>query len=253
MILPLRILFVFTLCLLTNSFAKTDWDYRFQGSFRSYPQGGAIDSDLGVGKLLWKKNPILYGYVRSSLQLKTSAIVNYATAQLEVFPVSFIGLYIAKSYGHRSLTNLQGFDCLEVNCTSSVRKNLFGMNVALAYKKFKLVHFFRQEQIHYKDKANSFAEELSNLILTQNDKLDSFTTIFGRDLKDQWFVGALHLYSKAHHSASFSSMNFLVVQKTIERWSFQGGVGKFRTSLGKDHLSSLFIIRYNGKKGLRLF
>lgn len=226
-------------------------DARLGASARTYPTGAAIEGDFGSAFKFWDKNDILYGYIRGFGQLKSSMLVNSATVGVDIYPVSFFGLSLSHLRGHRALKNVQGRDCDTSNCTSSVYKNIFGVNLGLAYKDFVFLYNLKREFVHYKDDDQHFSEEFSGLLLTQNDRQDVHTLVVGRKIGDPLILGFLQVYSRAKNEDQFSSYRGVLGQYTLGKWSFGVSGGVFRNIENYNHGSFIFLIRYNYENGLR--
>jgi len=237
-----------------STFAKSD--YSLQGTIRSYPMGASIDADLGHSLKLWKsnKNKAFYGYVRPSVSLKTSGLVNYVSQQVDIFPISFFGAYVGRSNGLRNLTELQGFDCDTVNCGSDLSKGYFGVNLALAHKQWVFLNLYRHEELSYDEASvRNFAEETSNLIVKDEDTMKSNTTVLGYNINEKIMIAALNVLYKTKELNQESKMLMGLGQYKLGKLSYQLGLGKFKNRNDKNHFSGLFIIKWSGEKGLRLF
>jgi hypothetical protein len=237
-----------------SAFANTD--YSLQGTYRGYPLGASVDADAGYSFKLWEsnKNKAFYGYVRPAAQIKTSGIVNYVSQQVDFFPISFLGFYVGRSDGFRNVNDLQGFDCAEsVNCGSDLSKTYMGANLALAHKKFILLNLYRIEKLDYDTNQNFIAEETSNLIVSNDDEVKSLTTVFGYQLAEDKMLALLNVSYKSDDYNQDSNMLMALGQLTRGKISYQLGLGNFKNRNDKNHFSSLFIVKWSGEKGLRLF
>ncbi|EQC49389.1 hypothetical protein M899_1597 [Bacteriovorax sp. BSW11_IV] len=228
-------------------------DTRLGASARSYPSGAAIEGEFGYGQKIWDKDKILYGYIRPFVHLKSSLLVNSASAGVEFFPISFFGFSYTRMQGHRTLKEVQGRDCKATNCSSSVGKNIFSLNTALAYKDWVMLYQLRREFISYKDEASLFSDEFSGVLLTRSDRQDIHTLVIGFRPYKEWLIGGLQIYAKGKNTDDFSSYRGLLMQKTSNVWSYGLGVGLFRNIEDHTHGSALFLLKYNLINGLRLF
>lgn len=242
---------IIALLLTLNVFAQ--FDSYLQGTFRSYPLGTALVSETGYGFKLYEKNKILYGYIRPAVHFQTSALVNYASTQLDIYPVSFFGFNIGKTKGAKSIDKLQGFDCSSVKCDGGVEKTYYSANLALAFKEYKLVNFYRRTQMDLENHQGYFAEEYSNLIGYNKDTLSSLTTLLGYDLNKDVMIGYLRLHNKMKNLNQKSTMNMLIGQYREDKKSYQLALGTFENRNEKTNFSMLLIFKYDFEKGLRLF
>lgn len=241
------------ICLLItlNLFAKTD--YFLQGSLRTYPIGTALNAEIGEGYKFYDRNKILYGYVRAAANAQTSVLVNYIGAQVELYPVSFFGIYAGKSIGKRSTKKLQGFDCDEIHCDTKLNKDYYGANLALAYKGIKFINFYKKVRLDTKTDNEYFADEYSNLIGVSRDTVSSLMTILGYDLDENNMLGLLQLKSMINNLDQESTMRMFLWQHKKEDKSYQFGIGNFNNRNDKNFLGGIFLIKWDLEKGVRLF
>lgn len=247
MILKFILITIFTFI----SFAQVD--YSLSGSLRTYTKGVAVVSDAGYGYKFWEKDKIMYGYIRPSINLQTSILVNYASAQLDFYPVSFIGFYAGKSIGAKSIDELQGIDCKSIKCDGGVSKNYYGTNIALALSKIKFIHTFKLQQIDLKNHQGLFAEEFSNLIGRDKDVLITNTSILGFQASENSLLGLIYLQNNIKNNNQSSSMQMLLYQYKYENSSYGVAVGNHKNRFDHDHLSMLFLFKWDPQKGVRLF
>jgi len=237
-----------------STFAEVD--YSVQTTVRTYPMGASLDADIGYGYKFWEssKNKAFYGYMRPSAQVKTSGLVNYISQQIDIYPISFLGFYGGRSTGFRNLNELQGFDCANsVNCGADVTKGYAGANLALAYKNFILLNLYRIEEVDYDTNDLFIAEETSNLVVSDNDKIKSLTSVLGYKLSETKMLAILNVSYKSDDYNQKSNMLMGLAQLTKDKSSYQLGLGTFRNRNKKNHFSALFMYKWSGAKGLRLF
>lgn len=246
-------LLVTALLLLTvssNIYSQTD--YFLQTSLRSYPVGAAVSAEAGHGLKLYEVNNVLYGYVRAAANVQSSVVINYASVQVDIYPVSFFGLYAGKTIGQRSAKKLHGFDCDEVKCDNNLDKMYYGANLALAYKKIKFVNYYRKTNITPEDNT-IYAEEYSNLIAIDKDILSTHTSLLGYDLNEKNMLGLLYLKNKIKNNDQSSQMTMLLLQHKVDKKSYQIAIGEFENRNNKSHFAGLFLFKWDFEKGLRLF
>lgn len=235
-----------------KSFGETD--YNLMTSVRGYPQGLSLTADLGKSLKLWGKDSgVLYGYMRPAVNFQTSALVNYATARVELFPISFLGAYYAQSKGWRSVEKLQGFDCENLSCDSGSDKTHYGINAALAFGNFKLVNFYNVSDLEYETDEISIAEELSNLVVEKEDTLKNNISVIGYQVSSALMLGVLNSYYVTEKTKQSSNMLMGLGAYTKGKWVYQMGLGNFHSRDNHNHFSALLIVKWNGEKGLKLF
>ncbi len=228
-------------------------DYDVRASLRGYPSGIAVQSDIGYGQKLWGKDDVMYGYIRPGINLQSSAVVNYAGAQLDFYPISFFGVSVGKTYGNRSYDDFQGFNCQELSCENSIEKTHLAINLALAYKKVKFINFYKKQDFDNKTPGSFFAEEFSNLVGFEGDKLATNASILGYDINKNLMIAYLHMYNKMENTNQRSRMNLILGNYKKGQFTYQVGAGNFYNRNSKNHFSALFVVKWTGAKGLRLF
>ena len=240
-------------------------DYNFKGTLRTYPTGIAATSEVGYGYKLWGSGDVMYGYIRPGINIQKSGVVNYAGAQLDFFPVSFFGVSYGKTYGKKDHDDFSGFDCVELLCEHSVEKDILKVSLVLAVKKFKLLYFYNQQDFKNKTGFSFFAEEFSNLVGFQDAKLKTNVAVLGYDLSKDLMLGLLGMFNEIENSntnlgsslvnvgTNKSNMMMLIGNLKRKNISYQLGLGAFENRYDKTHFSGLFVVTWNGAKGLRLF
>lgn len=251
-------------CYALKSYAQLD--YNLKGTYRSYPSGIAANSDIGYGKKIWgEDSKVMYGYLRTGVNIQTSALVNYVGAQFDFYPVSFLGLSYGKTYGKKSYDDFSGFDCSELTCKHSVEKDTLSVNLALAYKKFKFIYNYKKQDFKNKTGNSFFAEEFSNLIGYKDAKLVTHTTVYGFDLSRNFMIGLLGVYNKMTNPSSIdaissvdvgtgdSLMAMLIGSYKKKKITYQVGLGAFENRKNNQNFAALFIVNWNGSLGVKLF
>lgn len=107
-------------------------------SGRSHPSLGAeFGLEAGYNQILWgdgpgkKKNKVLYGLIRPSFGVASSAVINTHRTKLEFYPISFLGIV----YGHEDIRSkydkFDFFDCENVRCEGGIVRDYFQARMAL--------------------------------------------------------------------------------------------------------------------------
>lgn len=236
----------------TSSFAQ--FDYKFSHASRTFPSALSFKADAGYSQKVWGKiDGINYGYIRPSLAIQSSAVVNYIHSQVSFYPISFWGFNIGKSKGTRNVTALQNFNCETIACGGRTTRDFIGTDFALAYKKTTLLSYIKRESITLTNDKKVYADEFSTLDASGKEIVTSFTHILAHQLTDKWTSAFLLVHSSSKNTSQKSIMSMALAQYELEKWCFGLGIGNFHTKTGNNHFSSLLLISWNGKKGLRLF
>lgn len=232
-------------------------DYSSANLIRSYPVGLFASGTVGYGFKVWDKthiNPALYGYVRPSATIQTSAVVNQARAQLDIAPLSFMNFYVGSALVNRDYNDLDTFDCQNVICRAKMVRQYVGFKMALKVKSFFLMTDHRFERIKLSEKRGVFAEEMGTLLGSNgNDVLRVNQLILGHELNQRWSVGGLVIANAMEHFVNSTRMQMGFLQHKIGRWSILGGAGAFHTRTNSNVFSTLLILNWSGERGLTLF
>jgi hypothetical protein len=108
--------FILFLCSLSFWARAGQFDLNYGVQGRSLPSFGAeLYADGGYGQLLWGKKEnnkdFLFGLVRPALGASTSAVINSAKAELEIYPISILGFVAGRQIIHSNF-DFPFFDCL---------------------------------------------------------------------------------------------------------------------------------------------
>jgi hypothetical protein len=246
--------------------AKGALDYRFETFARTTPVGAYLRGELGYAQTFWGKgerqNP-LYGMIRPSIRLQTSGIINSADAKIEFYPISFLGLYVGKSFMSRQAKNLDGFNCDVVICKASkINRNLWGAQMALKVGNFFSIVRYQFHSTEIKDKIGigaGYAEEQGTLIGSgTKDTLLQALHVLGFQYKRDEAVAVLFKRNFTKNSRLDSTMTTLLWRKQLKYKknndaTFMFGPGAFHTHQGSTHPTIMAVLQYNPRPGLTLF
>lgn len=239
----------------TASFAQVD--YKVQNLVRTYPTAFFVKGDVGYSLPIYGKGEkVLFGYVRASASYQTAAVVNTGKIQLDFNPISILNFYYGKSYTDRNYENLSNFDCTTLACTAKIKRDHYGMRLALKYKSILYMGLlnFNNSELDEKVKRD-FADELSSLVNTGTKSvLVQHQHLIGHQLDDKWMVGYLGQFNKMRNNEQTSTMNLGIVKYTFnDKWEMIGGLGAFRTRVQKTNATALTLLTWKPEKGLPLF
>ena len=247
--------FIFYMALfLFSSSSYAQLDYKISHASRTLPSALSFKVDTGYSQKIWgETSDINYGYIRPSIAVQSSAVVNYIHTQVSIYPISFFGINFGKSKGTRNVTTLHNFDCERVECGGRTTRLFFGTDFALAYKKLSLLTYIKRESIELSDNTNIYADEFSTLEASGKESVTSLTNILAYQVTKKWTSAFLLVHNSTKNTAQKSIMTMALAQYQLDKWSFGIGLGNFHTKTRSNHFSSLLLISWNGKKGLRLY
>lgn len=245
---------IFILFILLNWEALAESDFSVKVVMRSYPVAAALIAEAGHAKKIWGRDSgPLYGYVRGAVIGQSSGVINAIGTQVEVFPISFFGLYAGGKLSKRDTDDLGTYNCDIVVCDGKMKRTYFGTKFALAFKGAFLFVDSKIEKVKVSNRAGVFAEETSTLLAAGGgDTLGQTTAILGYDLNQNLALGTLFQYNKMKNIKNDSAMALLITKIKNGKWSFLIGAGQFHSRQSTNHLSVMGMISWTGEKGLQL-
>lgn len=233
-------------------------DYQVGGVFRSFPIGGLAHANAGASMKIWgdENAKPFYGFLRGSGTFRSSGIINSASAELEFFPISFLGITSQLEKSYRNPFALDTFDCDIVHCQGNLLRKTVGVKGAITVKGyftlFNLTTTLQEIDKTANDKI--FADEMSTLEGSAGkDRRNSLSIVLGKDINDSTKLGVVLI----KHSMTGTSQNSLfrigIIQKTISKIDWTLGIGSFRTRYDQNVLSGVIQMKYFPEKGLQLF
>lgn len=237
---------------------KAEWDLKASQLYRSFPTGFYINATGGYSLPLWKVNDkVLYGYIRPSATAQTSFVVNAAQAQVDLNPISFLNLYVGKSYTDRNYDELDTFDCAAIVCDTKLKRDYYGARLALGAGPILLMgeaKWFRSE-LDEDHPGRQYADELSSLISSAGgDTLFQRNLIAGYKLTEKWMIGYLGQFNKMRNTDQTSTMQVLINQINLGNgWGIIAGPGMFTTRDDANVFTVLSLLTWKPLKGLPLF
>jgi hypothetical protein len=256
---------IFYAALLSFSIAYADvsnsgFDYLIKGGGQTYPLGGIITAQAGYGVKLWEAGPPAegpqwkYGYLRPAIELQTAGTVNRASAGLEIFPISILGIRGGYGVSQRTLSYVQDFDCSEVMCDETLNYDYLQANLLGGYKSFILSVMGKYEKFTASESVKPFYEEMSYLVgQADHDDLRTLDVFAGFQLSDRWTSGVRGIYQEFVFSQNNSSSMFAVGRYTEGFWQGTLALGQYKSSHQDSRFSAILSVSYNGIKGIGLF
>jgi hypothetical protein len=238
--------------------SKLNTDYQIDSVFRSFPVGGYFNANAGVSKEIWgnQEEKPLYGFVRAGGNLRTSGIINGAMAELQFFPISFLGAFAGYEKVYRNPFALDTFDCSLVHCQGNAVRKSYGLKGALAVKGYFTL-FNLSTNLQEMEKSASdrrFADEVGTLEGSQGkDRRNTLSLIVGKNLNDSTKAGLVFLKHKMKGTSQDTLFRLLILQKTIKTIDWTLGLGTFQTRYDQNVISGIVQLKYFPSKGLQLF
>lgn len=245
--------------ILTPLFGYTadNLDYSIDNIIRSYPLGLYSAGTIGYGKEIWgnKKDFPLYGFVRPSLTYQTSFLVNSIRGEIDINPISFIGLFAGKDFTSRQI-EVPTFNCGQVICRGNLDREYVGGKFALSHKSFILTGKSKIERISMRKKIGIFADERTSLIARSgSDYITKNEILIGKYINKSVLIALLRINQSMKYYKNDSSMIYLLAKYQVVNsdWEYILGAGNFNSRYDHNHPSAIFSIKWSGKRGLLIF
>ena len=244
------------------SFAEADFvsDFSASVSARSFPVGGGLTGKAGLSHLIWgnkeSDTDYLYGFVRGQLAGTTSVLWNQINTELELYPISFIGVS-AGSASSRSATNSKDYACSDdIQCQSLVRTEYNKLKFALGARGIflrveqtqgKIINTFESPATYFIDFENTLRP------LSQHDEYRRENTVlaYSRDKESVYFF--VHDQMQDRFSGSHCAYDGFGFQRRQDKtaWTFILGVAD--APLLRKDIGMIFSYEWTIKPSLKLF
>lgn len=212
---------------------ETDLSVGFLG--RTFPIAGQFEAIGGYGHTLWgdaaaaNAEPF-YGFVRPSLTVRGPTTPT-ALAALDIFPVSFLGVTVGRSYMLR-LVEQPEIDCETVECLEWMNHTYVQVR---AYGKWENFFFSLTYEKTIFDKMNTLTRPVfqSNNAVLQDPHGDRGNEIFanlGYTLNTEWSAGLTVQYFSTQKSDNRQEMQLAFIRYVYNGWTWTGGAGRFYSS-----------------------
>ncbi len=225
-------LFVFLLSFSTWSFTdRFDLNYGAQG--RTLPALGAeAFTESGYNQLLWgekkESKDFKYGLIRPSIGTSTSAVINSFKAELEVFPISFIGFAAGRQYVHSNF-DFNFLDCDEVNCQGEFKRDYVESKMALGHAGWIIVGNYKVDSIEGPLSSKPMADWRNVIVGNPKRDLQIEKKLFiGKTLSDK-MAGVLYETVQFQGSRERKESFFGVIQLKKETTTYVLGAGAFQS------------------------
>ncbi len=211
--------------------AWANLDLGVGGTFRSYPLSGVVEGRAGYGFLLYgTAGSPFSGFVRPNFAVNSAATYNSGMAQLEVFPLAFLGIRA----GGESVQNDKDYtpyDCETSRCLGRFHRTFFGSELTLGAGPVFVRGLWRRERWSQpKGQVGDFIEPTSGLVLrAEGESQTVYYGVGGYKISETWAVIGGVRY--AEDDGGFSRMPFGMVRFTSGDFALGVGAGEFESTL----------------------
>jgi hypothetical protein len=236
---------IYLLTLLSFSLCWAKFDLSLGAQGRSLPNIGAETyAESGYGQILWgkKEGPqdVLYGLIRPSLAINSSGVINGIRGELEIFPISFLGLAVGRQYQHSNF-EFPFFDCDQVTCKGEYIRNYVETKMVLGHKGWVVLGNYKIDTIRSPSRDAPMADWRHVIIgepgeEVQHDKKMIVAKMFSNKLAGVLIENVQFMGSR-ERKESFAA----VYQVRHNDTSYMLGAGTFRTS--QEPMGLIFYIR----------
>ncbi len=234
----------------SNSSSYAQWDARVGFNTRTYPIGAQANATGGYNFLLWDRTDAAngmwkYGYARLGTNLATSAVVNRAGLELQVFPVSLFGITAGYDSGLRNYTP-KYLNCSQFECNGRMDRHYLRGNLYLGHHGFTFAGMVRYENLQSFNSAKPFFDELTLLVgRSSGEHVLTYNPAIFYTLDDQFKVGAMSLYSRALDTGNDSHLfGPLVSWSKDARLNLVAGLGLDRSPVVHTGWCGFAVISY---------
>lgn len=248
-------IFILTALLTLTSWAKFDLSLGLQG--RTLPALGAeLYADSGYSFLMWgkKENPkdVMYGLVRPSLGVSTSGVINSVKGEIEVFPISFLGIAAGRQIIHSNY-DFPFFDCANITCQGEFVRNYVEGKMVVGAQGWIAMGSYRVDTLRGAKQSLEIAD-WRNVITGEpgEDVQHEKKLIVGKMFSNK-LVGILAENVRFVGSGERKESYAAVYQIRKNDVSYMVGSGIFRTSQEPMGLIFYFRIHYQPFPSLKLF
>ncbi|MGE0615153.1 MAG: hypothetical protein AB7P04_05905 [Bacteriovoracia bacterium] len=242
----------------SNTAKLSGIDYSAALRARSYPFGANLGITGGFARKHewtpgsnWK-----FGYVRASASYETSVVLNRLIAQIDVYPISILGVSFGQSYGWRAFDN-SAFDCTVFVCRGLLRRTYLEARSILQAWRLTLVNSARFEYLVPSDDSRpgaQFSDESSVLPgASGGDHLFRYEGALVYEIREHLHAGGLFTWSRMSGTDTTQDAEYAIVKWDNGPWSWVGGVGMFYSDRKPRALSFVLSLRWTGANELGLF
>jgi len=222
-------------------------DLKLSFNGRSYPAGMQVVGALGVAYPIWGDHQTWkYGYVRGGLNLMTSAVVNHAGIELQVYPISIAGITFGYDTGIRNYVP-SWLDCNFIECTGRLDRKYVRFNLFAAHSHFYFMLMSRYDELHGYGSSKPMFDEVTILVGNRNgEKVFTLNPVVLYKLTDLTSIGVVSLYSHALDTGGYSHLFGPLVNLTPQpKFNALLGVGLNSSPVAHSAITAFFLLQYN--------
>lgn len=225
-------------------------DYTGNLSARSYSEGLSIDPTVGVTQVVWGDSSTpFHGYIRPSVSALVSPTILGGKTALDIYPLSFLGMTVARNRTHRYL-KAQSYDCENGRCLGALDSSEISFKFMSAYQDYFLVA--RYQRIFFDDSGGEqpvvdpvFALEYK----AGGSNLNIANLILGKKLDGGLSAGVLVQSGTLDRDANASESDYVFLRSELEKYGYSKlaltvGLGRFQTQIKRPGFSAVAILSF---------
>ncbi len=234
---------------------QLDLNYGVQG--RSLPSFGAeLYADGGYGQLLWGKKEnnkdFLFGLIRPALGASTSAVINSAKAELEIYPISILGFVAGRQIIHSNF-DFPFFNCEEVTCRGTYERNYIESKMVLGFKGWVALGNYKIDTLKSPSEETPMADWRNVIIGEPGTEVQlEKKLLVGKFFGDQMagiFIENVQFMGSRERKESFAGIYQIKKDQTF----YMFGAGAFHTDQQPLGFQFYFRIHHVALPSLKLF
>ncbi len=218
---------------------------------RTYAPGLSLNSTVGYGQSIWgdTESP-WYGFVRPHATGVVSPTLSEAQIALEVFPISIVGINLARTISRR-FVDTRGQDCAAVQCQGRLDYTDFTLQGFLGgggY--FSSLRWTRTFFDAISDSTRPIFDPATSVLLQPSGEAGDYTTIIiGKKLSDELSIGLLVQNADFKFSGQHQEGQYLIINSELNNFGYDGvvatiGLGRFKSDLNVAEVSAILSVKY---------
>lgn len=224
---------------------------------RTYTPGLSLNPTIGYGQRVWGDlDSPWYGFLRPHLDGVVSPTLFEGKAGIEVFPVSILGVNIARTFGRR-FADTRGQDCIVNQCQGELDYTDVTVQAYLGGAGFfSSLRWTRTFFDAVSDQTRPIYDVGSSVLLKPAGEAgDYMTIVVGKDLSDDLAIGVLVQNADFHYSGQHQEGHYLIVRSNLKLFGFDDlsatlGLGRYKTDLNIAELSGILSVTYTGQAAI---
>ncbi|MBC7397075.1 MAG: hypothetical protein H7333_06495 [Bdellovibrionales bacterium] len=229
-------------------------DLKTSFSARTYPIGAQFAASPGIALPIWGDTSTWkYGYARLGLNLASSLVVNRAGVEIQVNPISILGLSAGYDTGVRNITP-KYLDCSLYECNHRLDRKYLKMLLLGASHGVILSVMGRYEELRAYGSRKPFFDEMTLLVgSSTGENVLTWNPALLYVLNENWKLGATSLYSHALDTGDYSHLYGPVGSYTVSpQFNILGGGGLNRSPVVHSGWAAFFVLQYTVEPSLSI-